>query len=64
VTWKEAVGFLIWLPFRHWPGGNMKNVYIIRSGSHFPDYCLKAGRPEYRERMLSKVFALLGCYAA
>jgi hypothetical protein len=42
----------------------MKNFYKIRSGSLFPDYCLKAGLPEYGERMLPKVFALLGCYAA
>ena len=61
---KEAFGFLIWLPLRHWPGGNMKNFYKISSGSLFPDCCLKTGLPEYGERMLPMVFALLGCYAA
>jgi hypothetical protein len=64
VAWKEVVGFLIWLPFRHCPGGNVKGYYKVRSGSLFPDYCLKAGLPEYGERMLPKEFALLGCYAA
>jgi hypothetical protein len=59
VAWKEAVGFLIWLPFWHWHGGNMKNFYKIISGSLFPDYSLKAGLTEYGERMLPKVFALL-----
>jgi hypothetical protein len=41
-----------------------EKFYKIRSGSLFPDYCLEAGLPEYEERMLPKVFALVGCYAA
>jgi hypothetical protein len=37
----------------------MKNLYNIRSGSLYPDYYLKAGLPEYGERMLPRIFALL-----